>query len=141
LQKWQGRTQGGYVRRLKSLHMNAYLETTMTRTIPCLLALLLPPQAEAQATRDDTPITAGTAADLYRRAAEPKTPPLRVVRRDPAREWKDNMVNRIREERRDDDACLLSFSLGGDLEIRGYKGVRLFGTTRTLSRPPTGEGR
>jgi hypothetical protein len=57
-----------------------------------------------------------------------------VPESDPARAWKDHMAA---SARRDDegDGCLLSFTLGGDLDIRGYKGVRLFGATRTLSLP------
>lgn len=115
----------------------------MPRTIPILAILAagclpgLPAgDAHAQAARAAVPPTvmssASAGADLYRRTPLPRTPPLPAARRTPEKEWKENMA---RSPYPDDDACLLSFSLGGDLDVRGYKGARLFGTTRTLSRP------
>lgn len=47
-------------------------------------------------------------------------------------EWRNNMVARNNQENLD---CPLSFGIGGDLGAKGYKGLRLFGTTHTLSRP------
>ncbi len=47
-------------------------------------------------------------------------------------EWRNNMVARNNQENLD---CPLSFGIGGDLSAKGYKGLRLFGATHTLSRP------
>jgi hypothetical protein len=77
------------------------------------------------------------AAELYRKTPEPRAlAPLTAS--NPERDWRDNMVRNVRQ---DDDGCLLSVSLGGDLDIKGYKGVRLFGRIVTLARPASKEAR
>lgn len=87
--------------------------------------------------RPDAAPTASLASDLYRKAPEPR-PALRVGTSNPQRDWKDNMV---RDEHEDNDFCLLGFSLGGDLDLKGFKGVRLFGASHTVQRPSGKEAR
>jgi hypothetical protein len=87
--------------------------------------------------RPDAVPTASLASDLYRKAPEP-SPALRVGTSNPQRDWKDNMV---RDEHEDNDFCLLGFSLGGDLDLKGFKGIRLFGASHTVQRPTGKEAR
>jgi len=128
--------------------------TTPTRAASLLSAgLLLALHAAAQdALPPDRPAPApavaplsapiSEAARLYRAAAEPRTVskpqsqlqrPLVAKERDPERTWKDNIA--YRADQPDHGACPLSFTLGGDLDEHGYKGVRLFGSTHTLAAP------
>ncbi len=57
---------------------------------------------------------------------------LRVADARPARLWNDNTMRRDEREHLD---CALSFGIAGDLSFKGYKGLRLFGTSHTLSAP------
>ncbi|HAT33733.1 MAG TPA: hypothetical protein DCW29_23690 [Janthinobacterium sp.] len=88
--------------------------------------------ASRPASNAGTATATGASASLYGRTAV-KPELLRELKRSGEREWKDNMMSRDGAAEAYD--CALSVGIGGDLSTSGYKGLRLFGKTHTLSRP------
>ena len=56
---------------------------------------------------------------------------LQDFRSDDGKEWKGRIYNREDGETYD---CILSLAVTGELNVRGYKGMRLFGKTHTWTR-------
>lgn len=54
------------------------------------------------------------------------------------KEWKGRLYNRENGETYD---CILSLAVGGDLNVHGYKGMRMFGKTLTWTRAPDRAGK